>query len=297
MPALRHIQTDCLEVGYFETGPAMGMPVILLHGFPYDAHSYTDVMGILAARGFRCIAPFLRGYGPTRFRADVTPRSGEQAALGADLLALMNALSIERAILAGYDWGGRAACVAAALWPERVIGLVSCGAGYNIQDIANAHQPSSAVEEVRYWYMYLFQMKKGRASLTANPKGFCKHIWSTWSPTWGFDDATFDQSAASFQNPDFVDVVIHSYRHRFGNADGDPAYAAIEARLAKQPEITVPTVVLQGADDTVDPPLAKDRLSVHFTSGYTRHVLKNTGHNPPQENPVAFSKAVISLTG
>lgn len=293
---LKLIEAGVLEIGYFEAGPADGPPVILLHGFPYDAHCYADVMDQLAAKGIRCIAPFLRGYGPTRFLSDDTMRSGEQAALGADLLALMDALEIETATLAGFDWGGRAACIAAALWPERVSGLVSCGLGYNIQNIARANDPSPAEVEARYWYIYLFNTEKGRATLAADTHGFCKYIWSRWSPNWGFDVQTYDRSATSFENADFVEIVIHSYRHRFGGTLGDPAYASIEAELAKQPNITVPTVILQGADDEVDPPPTQDEVRSYFTSRYERRVLERTGHNPPQENPSAFADAILSLS-
>jgi pimeloyl-ACP methyl ester carboxylesterase len=293
---LNHVQTQDLEIGYFESGPSDGKAVVLAHGFPYDAHCYEEVMSILAGKGFRCITPFLRGYGPTRFLSDTTPRSGEQAALGADLIALMDALKIERATLAGYDWGGRAACIVSAIWPERVTGLVSCGVGYNIQDIANANLPAPAWEEERYWYIYLFHSERGRASLAHDPHGFCKYIWSRWSPNWAFDDQTYDRSAVAFENPDFVDVVIHSYRHRFGLAPGDPSVAVIEEQLAQQPKIDVPTIILQGADDTVDPPPEVDEVHSRFTSTYERRVLSNTGHNPPQENPTEFADAVLSVS-
>jgi pimeloyl-ACP methyl ester carboxylesterase len=244
MLPLRRIEAGVLEVAYFEAGPADGPPVLLMHGFPYDIHSYVEVAPMLAAAGCRVVVPSLRGYGPTRFLSDATPRSGEQAALGADLLALLDALAIPRAVLAGYDWGGRAACVVAALWPERCAGLVSFNS-YNVQDIAKAMQPESADKEHRLWYQYYFHSERGRAGLEADRR--------LWSPTWTFDDATFERSAAAFDNPDFVPVVIHSYRHRFGLVPGDPATAAIEARLAKQPPITVPTITFDGADDGVRP--------------------------------------------
>lgn len=292
---LKHAKTGVLEIGYFESGPADGPVVILLHGFPYDARCYLEVMEQLAQRGMRCVAPFLRGYGPTRFLSDDTPRSGEQAALGADVLALMDALSIEKATLAGFDWGGRAACIVAALYPDRVQALVSCGVGYNIQDIANANQPAPAAVEARYWYIYLFHTKRGRASLQHDTHGFCKYIWTLWSPNWGYDDATYDRSAKSFENPDFVDVVIHSYQHRHGMVPGDPAVAAIEAHLAAQPDITVPTIILQGSDDQVDPPSESDSVRAKFTSGFERRVLSNVGHNPPQEDPKAFADAILDV--
>ncbi len=239
------IKAGCLEIHYAEMGRASGDPVILLHGFPYDARAYDAVAVDLAKRGYRCLIPYLRGYGPTRFLSPDTMRSGQQAAIGADLLAFMDALSIEAALLGGYDWGGRAACIVAALWPERVRGLVSCGQGYNIQDIANAWKPASAIEEARYWYMYYFNTERGRAGLRQNRHDLCRHIWSIWSPTWRFDDATWAKTSPSFDNSDFVEIVLHSYRHRFGGIPGDPAYDDIEARLAAQPNITVSCIVLE----------------------------------------------------
>ncbi|MBX9612642.1 MAG: alpha/beta hydrolase, partial [Burkholderiales bacterium] len=253
MEPLKHVRAGVLDVAYFEAGPADGPPVLLMHGFPYDVHTYAEVAPILAARGCRVIVPYLRGFGLTRFVDAATPRSGEQAALGADLLALMDALAIPRAVLAGYDWGGRAACVVAALWPERCAGLVSFNS-YNVQNIARAMVPEVPENEYRLWYQYYFHSERGRAGLAADRRGICKLLWKLWSPTWAFDDATFERSAAAFDNPDFVDVVIQSYRHRFGLAAGDPAYAGIEARLAAQPAITVPAITFDGEDDGVRPP-------------------------------------------
>src|ERR1700726_5354362 len=221
---LRHIEAGVLDVGYFEAGPAGGPAVMLLHGFPYDIHSYVDVAPMLASRGCRVIVPYLRGYGPTRFRDSATPRSGEQAAIGADMMALMDALKIERAVFAGYDWGGRAACIGAALWPERCIGLVSVNS-YLIQDIANALLPARALREVPLWYQWYFQIERGRAGLAANRREIAKILWKQWSPNWHFDEACFERTAIAHDNPDYVDVVIHSYRHRFGRAEGDPQYA------------------------------------------------------------------------
>ena len=293
---MKTVTAGVLEIAYHETGPLDGKPVILLHGFPYDIHAYDEVARQLATEGWRCLVPFLRGYGPTRFLSDQTFRSGEQAALGADLLAFMDALSIPAAVLGGYDWGGRAACIVAALWPERVRGLVSCGAGYNIQNIAMAGHPVSPEEECRYWYQYYFHSERGKAGLTQNRRELCRFIWRIWSPTWTFDDATFEQSYLSFENPDFVDIVIHSYRHRFGGIPGDPALQSIEARLAKQPDITVPAVVLQGADDGVDPPDTVDHAASHFaTSFYERRIIPKVGHNLPQEAPAAFAAAIRSV--
>jgi pimeloyl-ACP methyl ester carboxylesterase len=292
---MKRVRAGVLDVAYLESGPADGPPVILLHGFPYDVRAYDAVAARLAAAGRRCIVPYLRGYGPTRFLDAATPRSGEQAVLGADLLALMDALAIRRAVLGGYDWGGRAACILAALWPERTAGLVSCGAGYNIQDIASAGRPLSPEQEHRFWYQYYFHSERGRAGLAANRRAFCELLWRLWSPTWRFAAATFAATAPAFDNPDFVEVVIHSYRHRFGGIPGDPAVAGIEARLARQPAIGVPSIVLQGGDDGVDPPAASDADAPHFTGPYAREVLPGIGHNLPQEAPDAFAAAVLRL--
>jgi len=292
---MKSIKAGCLEIHYHEAGSEDGVPVILLHGFPYDIHAYDVVSERLAARGYRCIVPYLRGYGPTRFLSSDAIRSGQQAALGADLLALMDALSLKSAVLGGYDWGGRAACIVAALWPQRVLGLVSCGQGYNIQDIANAQKPAAAAEEARYWYMYYFHTERGRAGLTQNRRDLCRHIWSLWSPSWVFDQKTWEATAASFENPDFVDIVLHSYRHRFGVVSGDPAYDSLEVQLATQPKITVPTIVLQGRDDGVDPPQEKDSDSAYFIGFYERSIIDGTGHNLPHEAPEAFVEAVLKL--
>ncbi|MET0444786.1 MAG: alpha/beta hydrolase [Rhizobium sp.] len=291
---MKTIVAGVLDIAYYESGRVDGAPVILLHGFPYDAHAYDAVAARLAAAGRRCIVPFLRGYGATRFLDPDTPRSGEQAALGADLLALMDALAIPSAVLAGYDWGGRAACVVAALWPERARGLVS-GGGYNIQDIAGSGAPAAPEAEHRFWYQYYFHGERGRAGLSADRRAFCQLLWRLWSPSWAFDDVTFARSATAFDNPDFVATVIHSYRHRFGLVAGDPAYAPVESRLADQPAITVPAIVLAGADDGVDPPTEADKAAPHFTGPYERQILAGAGHNLPQEAPEAFAEAVLAV--
>jgi pimeloyl-ACP methyl ester carboxylesterase len=215
--------------------------------------------------------------------------------LGADLLALMDALAIPSAVLAGFDWGGRAACIVAALWPERAKGVVSCGAGYAIQNIPEAANPVAPEEEYRYWYQYYFHSERGRAGLALHRRELCRLIWRLWSPTWDFDDATFARSAAAFDNHDFVDIVIHSYRHRFGGIPGDPALETIENRLAAQPDIAVPGIVLQGGDDGVDPPTAADSDAPHFTGAYARRIVPGVGHNFPQEAPDAFADAVLEL--
>jgi pimeloyl-ACP methyl ester carboxylesterase len=294
---MKRIAAGVLEVTYLESGPPGGTPVILLHGFPYDVHAYDAVAERLASAGRRVLVPYLRGYGPTRFRSAHTPRSGQQAALGMDLLAFMDALEIGSAVLAGYDWGGRAACIVSALWPERVLGLVSSGSGYNIQDIANAGRPLAPEQESRFWYQYYFHSERGRAGLAANRRALCRLLWRLWSPPWHFDDATFDRTAAAFDNPDFVDVVIHSYRHRFGNVPGDPACEAIETRLAAQPDVTVPSIVLQGENDGVDPPEAVDNDAPHFKGPYEKRSIPRAGHNLPQEAPAIYADVVLELSG
>jgi pimeloyl-ACP methyl ester carboxylesterase len=288
------IKTSVLDVACEQSGPRDSLPVLLLHGFPYDPRGFDEVAAIVNAAGFRTVVPYLRGYGGTRFLSAETLRSGEQAALGQDLLELLDALHIEKAVLAGYDWGGRAACVVSALWPQRVAGLVSC-AGYNIQDIPNSTKPADPEAEARLWYQYYFHTERGRNGLIQKRREICRLLWKMWSPTWAFDDATFERTAASFDNDDFIDVVIHSYRHRFGNVAGDPRYAPVEARLAAQPRIGVPTIVLHGADDGVIPAALSETHGKYFTGPYQRRVLPNVGHNPPQEAPQAFADAVLEL--
>jgi pimeloyl-ACP methyl ester carboxylesterase len=291
---LKHVDAGVLRIGYEETGPPTGTPVVLLHGFPYDIHAYDEVAVQLASAGCHVLTPYLRGYGPTQFRTPDTPRSGQQAALAHDLLALLDALAIERAVLAGYDWGGRAACILAALWPARVQGLVT-GAGYNIQDIAGARQPLPPEDECRLWYQYYFHGARGRAGLERYRHALCRLLWRLWSPTWRFDDATYERTAAAFTNPDFVSVTIHSYRHRFGLAPGDPAVEGIERRLLSQPPIAVPTITLHGEDDGVTPVAGSVGHVRHFTGPYERRVLAGVGHNAPQEAPDAFAQAVLAL--
>ena len=291
---LRRVNAGVLDVAYFESGPDDGIPVFLMHGFPYDIHAYAEVAPILAARGCRVIVPYLRGFGPTRFLSDATPRSGEQAALGADLLALMDALAVPRAVLAGYDWGGRAACVVAALWPERCAGLVSLNS-YNIQNIARAMVPDTPDNEHSLWYQYYFHSERGRAGLAADRAAFCRLLWKLWSPTWPFDATTFERSAAAFDNPDFVDVVIQSYRHRFGLVVGDPSLLDIEKRLAAQPAITVPSITFDGFDDGVRPPAPAAQHARHFTGPRSHHIVPGVGHNLPQEVPQVFADAVLEL--
>jgi pimeloyl-ACP methyl ester carboxylesterase len=294
LPMLKHIATELLDIAYDERGNADGWPVILLHGFPYDVHAYDELAPRLTARGARVIIPFLRGYGPTRFLSSTTLRSGQQAALGADLLALLDALEIDEAILGGYDWGGRAACIVAALYPARARGLVSVN-GYNIQNIATALRAADPEKEYRLWYQYYLHGERGRNGLTDNRFAFCRLLWSLWSPTWRFDDDTYARSAAAFDNPDFVDVVVHSYRHRFGLVDGDPRYDDIERRLSAMPPITVPTITLEGEADGVSPPGGRLVNSKRFTGRHQNRMVANAGHNLPQESPEAFADAILDI--
>ncbi len=294
MEPLRRIEAGVLEVAYHESGPADGPPVLLMHGFPYDIHTYAEVAPLLAAEGCRTIVPYMRGYGGTRFLSKDTPRSGEQAAFGADLLALLDALKIERAVLAGYDWGGRAACVVAALWPERCAGLVSLNS-YNIQNIARAMEPDTPENEHSLWYQYYFHSERGHAGLLKDRKAIAKLLWKLWSPTWRFDDATFERSAAAFDHPDFVEVVIHSYRHRFGLVAGDPAYADIDRQLAAQPVIRVPAITFDGIDDGVRPPADASAHAPRFSGPRSHRLVPGAGHNLPQEAPRAFADAVLEL--
>jgi pimeloyl-ACP methyl ester carboxylesterase len=291
---LRHVDAGVLNVAYYEAGPADGPVAVLLHGFPYDIHSYVDVAPQLAAQGCRVIVPYLRGYGPTRFRDAATPRSGEQAAIGADLMALMDALSIPRAVFVGYDWGGRAACVGAALWPERCIGLVSVNS-YLIQDIANALKPAKAEREVPLWYQWYFQIERGRAGLAADRRGITRILWRQWSPNWSFDEACLERTSAAHDNPDYVDVVIHSYRHRYGLVEGDPRYADIQRRLAALPPISVPAITLDGEGDGVVPATDGKSTAASFTGRRVHRLIPRAGHNLPQEEPEAFAAAVMEL--
>ncbi|WP_354067597.1 alpha/beta hydrolase [Bradyrhizobium sp. OAE829] len=293
---MRSIDAGVLRIAYYEAGPADGPVVMLMHGFPYDIHAYVDVAPQLAAEGCRVIVPYLRGYGPTRFRDKVTRRSGEQAALGADLMALMDALDIKRAVFAGYDWGGRAACIGAALWPERCIGLVSVNS-YNIQDIAKAMVPARPDREAALWYQYYFQLERGRAGLAADRRGIAKLLWQQWSPNWHFDDACFERTAVAHDNPDYVEVVIHSYRHRYGLAEGDPQYADLQRRLAAQPAIVVPTITLDGDGDGVSPATDGSKSAPKFAGRRVHRVVPRAGHNLPQEEPEAFAAAVLELIG
>ena len=291
---IKQIEAGVLDIGYYETGPHDGPPALLLHGFPYSVDSYVDVAPILASRGCRVIVPFLRGHGSTRFLDRATPRSGQQGAIGADVIALMDALKVNRAILAGYDWGGRAACVAAALWPQRCSGLVSVNS-YLIQDIAKAGMPLAPSIESGLWYQYYFQTERGRSGLTASRREVARTLWIRNSPNWRFDEATLNRHASAFENPDYVDVVIHSYRHRLGLADGYPLYADVERRLAALPVITVPTITIDGKADGVVPANDGTSSAAKFSGPRSHRVIEGAGHNLPEEAPREFADAVWEL--
>ncbi|MGG5808617.1 alpha/beta fold hydrolase [Falsiroseomonas sp. CW058] len=294
-PRLREVEAGVLRVAFAEYGPPDGWPAVLLHGFPYDIHAYAEVAPRLAAAGARVVVPHLRGFGPTRFLSGMTPRSGQQAVLAQDLLALLDALGIAGAVLGGYDWGGRAACICAALWPGRVRGLVTVN-GWNIQDIARSAEPQAPEREWRHWYQYYLHGERGHAGLARNRREFCRLLWRLWSPTWAFDEATFARSAAAFDNPDFVEVVVHSYRHRYALVAGDPAAEVVERELARLPAIGVPTIHLDGADDGVSPPAgAADRG--RFGGPYEYRLVPGAGHNLPQEAPESFARAMLDVAG
>ena len=288
------VRTRELEIAYEATGDPRGAPVVLLHGFPDDVRAYDGVVPPLAAAGHRVLVPYLRGYGTTRFVDARTPRMAQQAAIGQDLVDFMDALGLGGVALAGYDWGGRAACIASLLVPERVRGLVTIG-GYNVQNTVAPSAPASAAAERAYWYQWYFNTERGRAGLEQNRRDICKLLWREWSPGWRFDDGTFQRTAVAFDNPDFVEIVIHSYRHRHRNAPGDPRFDAVERRLAARPSITVPSVVLHGADDTVDLPRRSEAHMTLFPPGTPRRVVAGAGHFMPREQPAAVADALLSL--
>jgi pimeloyl-ACP methyl ester carboxylesterase len=293
-PMLKTIPTDSLQIAYEEGGKANGKPAILLHGFPDDPRAWDGVVGPLIAADFRTIVPYLRGFGPTRFlRADVH-RSGQQAALANDLNGLIDGLKLQKPILAGYDWGARAACTMAALWPEKIAGLVSIG-GYNIESIAQDRQPAPARQEHKGWYQWYFHTERGRAGLEQNRREICRLLWELWSPNWKFTEAHFDETARSFDNPDFVEIVIHSYRHRYGAASGDPRLEAIERQLSAQPRIGLPTIVLHGEADGVHPPGLSEGQEKLFSAHYERRVVPAAGHLFPREAPDAVVAAIRDL--
>jgi pimeloyl-ACP methyl ester carboxylesterase len=289
---LKQVNAGLLNVGYAEAGPADGPPVLLLHGWPYDIYSFVDVSPILAAKGFRVLTPFVRGYGTTRFLSDATVRNGQPAAVASDVIDFMDALKIRRATLAGFDWGGRTADIMAALWPERCKSLVSVS-GYLIGSQASGEIPLPPEAEYQWWYQFYFATDRGKEGYGKNRHDFAKLIWKLASPKWGFDDATFDRSAAAFDNPDHVEIVIHNYRWRQGLAKGEAKYDALEAKLATAPNIAVPTITMEG-DDNGAPHPPPSAYAAKFTGKYEhRDVGGGIGHNLPQEAPQAFAKAVI----
>jgi pimeloyl-ACP methyl ester carboxylesterase len=295
-PDIKRVRTDTLEIGYEEHGQRDSPSVILLHGFPDDARAWDQVVPRLVGAGYRAIVPYLRGFGPTRFLDPGASRMAQQAALARDLLDLLDALGLGPVSLVGQDWGARTVCIAAALYPERVRALVSFG-GYAIQNIAKAAHPGDPGQEARLWYQWYLNTERGRAGLAQNRREICRYLWRTWSPGWRFDDATLDRTARSFDNPDFVDVVTHSYRHRHRNAPGEVRFDAIEARLATRPPIQVPTLVLHGRDDTVDPVHTSEGEAHLFPNGYSRRVIPDAGHFAHREQPDAVSDAILPFLG
>ena len=294
--ALKQVDAGPLSVGYAEDGPADGRAVLLLHGWPYDIHSFAEATALLAAAGYRVIVPFVRGYGTTRFLSDDTPRNGQQAALATDVIALMDALAIEQAILAGFDWGGRSADIVAALWPDRCKALVSVS-GYLIGSQAATEAPLPPRAELAWWYQYYFATERGRAGYDKYRRDFSKLIWQLASPKWAFDDATFARSAAAFDNPDHVAIVIHNYRWRLSLAAGESQYDDLERQLASFPAIAVPTITLEG-DANGAPHSDASVYAGKFSGKYEHRVIGGgVGHNLPQEAPQAFAQAVVDVDG
>jgi pimeloyl-ACP methyl ester carboxylesterase len=291
-PEIRQIKAGLLDVGYAEVGSSSGQPVILLHGWPYDIHSYAKVSAILAAEGYRVIVPHLRGHGTTQFLSAQTFRNGQQAAVAFDILALMDALHIDNAILGGFDWGARTANIMAALWPERCKAMVSVN-GYLINNLEKNKQPLPPKAEWGWWYQYYFATDRGKLGYASNWHDFNKLIWKNVSPQWNFDEATYERSAASFQNPDYTAIVIHNYRWRLSLEPGEQQYDAIEKKLAAAPPISVPTVTLDGDADGVVPAGDGSAYASRFTGKQVHHIIKGAGHNLPQEAPEAFAKAII----
>ena len=294
----RMVKTDALEIGYEEHGNPAGTAIILLHGFPYDVRSFDGVVAPLAAAGHRVLVPWLRGYGPTRFREVSAPRMAEQAALGQDVVDFADALKVERFALAGWDWGNRAACIASILVPERVIGQVSIG-GYSVQNTIARGQPMQARQAAQFWYMWYLNTDQGATALQANRHDFIRYLWDTWSPEWHYTDEVYARSAPSFDNPDFVDVVVHSYRHRNMNAPGEPRFLEMERRLAEQPPVAVPAIVLApgatGLGGRPSPNAAGDQR--RFTKLVARRIVEGAGHDLPAQRPEAVAEALLELIG
>jgi pimeloyl-ACP methyl ester carboxylesterase len=293
-PPLKQIEAGVLNVGYAEVGPAGGKPVVLLHGWPYDIHSFVEVAPLLAAKGYRVVVPYLRGYGTTRFRSADILRNGQQGAVALDAIAFMDALNVPQAVIAGFDWGARAADIIAAIWPERCKALVSVS-GYLIGSQAAGREPLPPKAELQWWYQYYFGTERGRAGYAKYTRDFNKLIWQLASPKWQFDDATFDRSAAAFDNPDHVNVVIHNYRWRLGLAEGESQYDDLEEKLAQAPDIAVPTITLEGDANGAPHPDATV-YAPKFTGRYTHRVIEGgVGHNLPQEAPQAFADAIFEV--
>jgi pimeloyl-ACP methyl ester carboxylesterase len=289
------IDTAVLSIGYEESGSPTGVPVIMLHGFPDDIHAFDDVAPPLAKAGYRVLVPYLRGYGPTRFRSASSPRMAEQAAIGQDVIDFADALRLDRFAVCGFDWGGRAAGIAAALHPQRVRAAVLIG-GYTIQNTVEPSPPSSPAAERAIWYQYYFNTERGRAGLQMNRKALCRYLWETWSPTWHFTDETYNRTAPSFDNPDFVDVVVHSYRHRIHNAAGEPRFEQMERDLAQRPKVNVPVITLYGADDGIAKPAPENpNEKVQFPMLKARRVIQGAGHFLPREKPDAVSSALLEV--
>jgi len=293
--ASKSIDTAVLSIGYEDSGPATGFPIVLLHGFPDDVRAWDEVAPPLAKAGYRVLVPYLRGYGPTRFRDPVSPRMAEQAAIGQDLIDFADALGLRQFAVCGYDWGGRAAGIVSALHGDRVRAAVLIG-GYTIQNTLVASPPSSPAAERNIWYQYYFNTERGRAGLQANRRPFCRYLWETWSPTWKFTDEAYNRTAASFDNPDFVDVVIHSYRHRLLNAPGEKRFEDMERQLATRPKITVPVITLYGGDDGIGRPAAENpNERVQLPALVARRVVAGAGHFVPREKPDAVTAAILEL--
>ena len=291
---LKQINAGVLNIGYAETGPTNGPAVILLHGWPYDIHGYVDVAPLLAKAGYRVIVPYLRGYGTTSFLSSGTFRNAQQSVVALDIITLMDALKIKKAIFGGYDWGARTADVIAALWPERCKALVSVS-GYLITNLESNKRPLPPKAELGWWYQYYFATERGRDGYDANRHDFAKLIWQTVSPKWDFDDATFDRTAAAFNNPDHVSIVIHNYRWRLSLAKGDPQYDGLEKRLAVAPVITVPTITI--ASDFDGAAADGTAYAKQFSGKYSHHIFKGIGHDVPQEAPQAFAQAIVDVDG
>ena len=295
-PSISFAKTSALSIAYEDSGPPGGFPIILLHGFPDDARAWDGVVPPLVKAGHRVIVPYLRGFGPTTFLDPKAPRMAEQAAIGQDVIDLADALRLPRFAVSGYDWGGRAAAIAAVLHPDRVRAVVLT-TGYSIQNVFGPGQPGSPESEQRAWHQWYFNTERGRAGLQANRRAICRYLWRNWSPSWHFSDETFNRTAASFDNPDFVDVVIHSYRHRIGNAPGEPRFLAIEEKLAKRPPVMAPTITLVGGEDGIGPPPVESPPAERaaFPHLVARRIVPGVGHFMPREKPEAVSSAMLEL--